>query len=32
MHVEVTDDGNWPSITVYYATDRPPPSLTLLPQ
>jgi hypothetical protein len=31
MHIEVTDDGNWPSITAYYTTDRPPPSLTLLP-
>jgi hypothetical protein len=32
MHVAVTEDGYWPSITVYYTTDRPPRNLTLLPQ
>lgn len=23
MHVEVTEDGDWPSITAYYGTNRP---------
>jgi hypothetical protein len=32
MHVEVTEDGNWPSITAYYTVDRPPRSLAVLPQ
>lgn len=32
MHIEVTEHGNWPSITTYYITERPQPSLTLLPE
>jgi hypothetical protein len=32
MHVEVTEDGNWPSITAYYTNDRPPRSLAVLPR
>ena len=32
MHVEVTEHGNWPSVTVYYTADHPPRSLTLLPR
>ena len=32
MHEEVTEDGNWPSITVYYTANRPRHGLTLLPQ
>lgn len=30
MHNEVTEDGDWPSVTVYYVTGERPPSLTLL--
>jgi hypothetical protein len=30
MHIEVTEDGNWPSITAYYTAEQRPPSLTLL--
>ena len=30
MHNEVTEDGNWPSITVYYVAGQRPPNLTLL--
>ena len=30
MHIEVTEHGNWPSITAYYTADQQPPNLTLL--
>lgn len=32
MHVEVTERGNWPSVTVYYTANLPPRSVTLLPR
>lgn len=32
MHVEIDENGDRPSITVYYTTDQPPARLALLPQ
>lgn len=32
MHVEVTEDGDWPSITAYYRTNRPTLNVARLPQ
>lgn len=26
MHIEVTENGNWPSITAYYTPDQHPPN------
>ena len=32
LHSEVTEHGDWPSITVYYTTANQPGSLTLVPE